>query len=152
MARGGYREKAGRKTSWASGCKFEDTKIIRVPISIANKLLDIAHKLDEGGSLDLDTKSKEQIEILKSENILLRTKMVELESKIRNIDNEKQLSILDITQNKSFTINAKKAKLITAHPSSSYKIEGAKTAEKLIILNPQEFWSASKYMVLVIEN
>jgi hypothetical protein len=110
MARGGYREKAGRKTSWASGCKFEDTKIIRVPISIANKLLDIAHKLDERGSLDLDTKSKEQIERLKSENILLRTKMVELESKIRDIDNEKQLSILDITQNKTYTLEDLTAK------------------------------------------
>jgi hypothetical protein len=66
--------------------------------------------------------------------------------------NKNYFTKVDITQNKSFTINAKKAKLITAHPSSSYKIEGAKTAEKLIILNPQEFWSASKYMVLVIEN
>ena len=103
MARGGFREKAGRKTSWASGCKFEDTKIIRVPISIASKLLDIAHKLDGGCSLDLDTKFKEQLERLKSENILLKTKIIELESKIRDIDNEKQLSILDITQNKSYT-------------------------------------------------
>jgi hypothetical protein len=77
MARGGYREKAGRKTSWASGCKFEDTKIIRVPKAIADKLLDIAHKLDEGGSLDLVSKSKDPLNIL---------------------ENEKQLSILEPTQ------------------------------------------------------
>jgi DNA repair exonuclease SbcCD ATPase subunit len=66
--------------------------------------------------------------------------------------NKNYFTKLDITQNKSFALNAKKAKLITTHPSSSYKIEGVKTADKLVILNPQEFWSASKYMVLIIEN
>jgi hypothetical protein len=48
MARGGYREKAGRKSGWVSGCKFEDTKLIRVPVTIADRLLEIAHKLDSG--------------------------------------------------------------------------------------------------------
>lgn len=66
--------------------------------------------------------------------------------------NKNYFTKLDITQNKSFSLNAKKAKLITNHPSASYKIEGTKTADKLIILNPQDFWSASKYMVVVIEN
>lgn len=66
--------------------------------------------------------------------------------------NKNYFTKVDITQNKSFALNAKKAKLITSHPSTSYKIEGVKTAEKLVILNSQEFWSASKYMVLVIEN
>ena len=66
--------------------------------------------------------------------------------------NKNYFTKVDILQNKSFSLNAKKAKLITTHPSSSYKIEGVKTADKLTILNPQEFWGASKYMVLVIEN
>jgi len=66
--------------------------------------------------------------------------------------NKTYFTKVDITQNKSFIIGAKKAKLVTIHPSNSYKIEGLKTADKLIILNPQEFWGASKYMVLVIEN
>jgi hypothetical protein len=84
MARGGYREKAGRKTSWASGCKFEDTKIIRVPKAIADKLLDIAHKLDEEGSLDLVSKSKDPLNIL---------------------ENEKQLSILEPTQDNIYHLD-----------------------------------------------
>jgi predicted nuclease with TOPRIM domain len=66
--------------------------------------------------------------------------------------NKNYFTRLDITQTKSFPINAKKAKLITTHPGSSYKIEGVKRADKLVILNPQEFWSASKFMVLVIED
>ena len=72
--------------------------------------------------------------------------------KLSNDFNKSYFTKLDITQNKSFNLNAKKAKLITNHPSNSYKIEGTKTADKLTILNPQEFWSASKYLVVIIEN
>ena len=46
--RGGKRKGAGRKSTWVSGCKFEDTKLIRVPTAIAERLLDLAHKLDAG--------------------------------------------------------------------------------------------------------
>lgn len=46
MPRGGHREKSGRKSTWKSGCKFVDTKLIRVPASLAEQLLEIAHRLD----------------------------------------------------------------------------------------------------------
>ena len=68
MPRGGRREKAGRKSSWVSGCKFEDTKLIRVPATIAGELLEIAHKLDSGEIIDLETKSNNEI-VTKSELI-----------------------------------------------------------------------------------
>lgn len=50
MTRGGHREKAGRKSTWKSGFRYEETKLIRVPIQLAEKLLEIAHKLDSGES------------------------------------------------------------------------------------------------------
>lgn len=56
MPRGGHREKAGRPSTWKSGCKFSETKLIRVPTAIADQLLEIAHKLDSGETLDLVTK------------------------------------------------------------------------------------------------
>jgi hypothetical protein len=61
MARGGYREKAGRKSTWVSGCKFEETKLIRVPIAISDRVLEIAHKLDSGENIDLVSESKNEI-------------------------------------------------------------------------------------------
>jgi hypothetical protein len=61
MPRGGRREKAGRKSSWISGCKFEETKLIRVPIAISDRLLEIAHKLDNGEVIDLVSKSNNEI-------------------------------------------------------------------------------------------
>lgn len=59
--KGGYREGAGRKSSWSSGCKFEDTKLIRVPTTIAEQVLEIAHKLDSEEQIDLVSKSKNEL-------------------------------------------------------------------------------------------
>jgi hypothetical protein len=56
MPRGGHREKAGRPSTWKSGCKFSETKLIRVPSVIADQVLEYAHKLDAGETLDLVTK------------------------------------------------------------------------------------------------
>lgn len=61
MARGGYREKAGRKSTWTSGCKFEQTKLIRVPVAISDRLLEIAHVLDAGQTIDLVSESNNEI-------------------------------------------------------------------------------------------
>ena len=45
-----------------------------------------------------------------------------------------------------------KAKLLTVHPSDTYKFDGTKDKiEKITITNPEEFWSASKYLVIEVE-
>jgi hypothetical protein len=50
-------------------------------------------------------------------------------------------------------IISKKVKVVTNHPSESYKIEGENgSVEKLVILDSDAFWSASKYLVMVVEN
>ena len=54
MTRGGYRKGAGRKSAW----KNKATTVIRVPEIFAEQLLDIAHKLDSGATLEFITKSK----------------------------------------------------------------------------------------------
>jgi hypothetical protein len=58
MAPGGKRTGAGRKSTWRSGCPFTKTKLIRVPIEIAEQILDIAHRLDAGETIDFDTPSE----------------------------------------------------------------------------------------------
>lgn len=60
MPRGGKREKAGRKTTWESGVKFEETSPIRVPNYIKNKVLEIAHRLDAGEDIDLVSNSNKE--------------------------------------------------------------------------------------------
>jgi hypothetical protein len=59
---------------------------------------------------------------------------------------------IDITKFKSITINKKKAKMLSSHPSSSYKYEGTKDkVENLVITNSDDFWSTSKYLVILVE-
>lgn len=55
-ARGGYRENAGRKSSW----QHAETQTIRVPKVFASQLLQMARRLDNGEGIEPDTKSKRQ--------------------------------------------------------------------------------------------
>jgi hypothetical protein len=57
MAQGGKRTGAGRKSTWHSGCKFTETKLVRVPSAIAQQVLEIAHRLDAGETIDFDAQS-----------------------------------------------------------------------------------------------
>ena len=58
--RGGYRENAGRKSSWQHG----ETQTIRVPKVIARQLIQIARRLDNGEEIELDTNRSCQTLIL----------------------------------------------------------------------------------------
>ncbi len=72
--------------------------------------------------------------------------------KLKTDFNKDYFTKMDISTTSSIVLGAKKAKLITTHPTGSYKIEGADgKAEKLTILNAEDFWSASKYLVIVVE-
>ncbi|HSO88491.1 MAG TPA: hypothetical protein VLQ91_18205 [Draconibacterium sp.] len=59
---------------------------------------------------------------------------------------------IDIREFKQMTLNAKKAVLLASHPADSYHLTGTKTVEALVIDKPAEFWKASKYLVVVIDN
>lgn len=54
MPRGGKRPGAGSKPTWKHG----KTKTIRVPIALADEILEFARKLDEGNVIEHDTESK----------------------------------------------------------------------------------------------
>jgi chromosome segregation ATPase len=58
---------------------------------------------------------------------------------------------IDIREFNQLILNAKKAVLLASHPADSYHLTGTKTIEALVIDKPNEFWTASKYLVVVIE-
>lgn len=73
-------------------------------------------------------------------------------AKVKDDFNKGYFTKIDISVFSEVVLSAKKAKLITMHPIGSYKFEGSEgKAEKLVILNSEEFWSASKYLVIVVE-
>lgn len=72
--------------------------------------------------------------------------------KMKDDFNKNYFTKIDVSTTNTIVLGAKKAKLITSHPTSSYKIEGADgKAEKLVISNSEEFWGTSKYLVIVVE-
>jgi len=59
---------------------------------------------------------------------------------------------VDITTLTELAINKKKAVLLTNHPAGSYKFDGTKkSVDKLVILNYSDFWSRSKYLVIIAD-
>lgn len=65
--------------------------------------------------------------------------------------NKEYFTKINIEKISSINLGAKKIKILTTHPSNSYKLVGEKPVEKLEITNTKEFWSASKYLVIVVE-
>lgn len=72
-------------------------------------------------------------------------------AKMQNDFNKDYFTKINAEQTQSINIGAKKAKLLSTHPSGSYKLVGEKPVQKIDITNPKEFWSVSKYLVIVIE-
>lgn len=48
-------------------------------------------------------------------------------------------------------IFSKKCRLVSVHPSGSYQLVGESQVDSLKILHPDDFWSASRFLVVVID-
>jgi FtsZ-binding cell division protein ZapB len=119
--RGGAREKAGRKSSWVSGCRQEDTKLIRVPKKLVEQLNKIAHNLDAGELIDLDTKSiKEENERLKQEIDMLKQQLSQVSDEAKRLKNEQESRS---GQLELFSMNSLTQPLIPALPSKEVLVK-----------------------------
>lgn len=65
--------------------------------------------------------------------------------------NKDYFTKINISKTKTIEIFMKKAKIITNHPSDSYKIYGNNKVDSLVITNPKKFWSVSKYLVIEVK-
>jgi hypothetical protein len=72
-------------------------------------------------------------------------------TKVTTDFNREYFTKINTEQTMTINIGASKAKVLSNHPSSSYKLVGNKPVEKLEITNAAEFWGASKYLVIVID-
>ena len=58
---------------------------------------------------------------------------------------------IDIRDFKELPLNAKKAEVVTVHPAGSFHLTGSKKVESLVIDQPEDFWKASKYLLVVVD-
>lgn len=66
--------------------------------------------------------------------------------------NQEAFTQIDLTTMRTIQINSKAAKLVSTHPSGTYSMK--KENEKITALeitDPEKFWKASKYLVVVTE-
>ncbi|MGZ4035751.1 MAG: Cbp1 family collagen-binding glycoprotein adhesin [Bacteroidia bacterium] len=66
--------------------------------------------------------------------------------------NRDAFKTIDITKTTSLPVSGKNVKIITNHPSDSYKLErdDKKMVTGIVITNPDDFWKASKYLVILV--
>ena len=66
--------------------------------------------------------------------------------------NKELFTKIDIRKTTEISILSKKAKILSSHPSTSYKFTGdKKVIQSLQILDYKAFWSNSKYFVIVVD-
>lgn len=65
--------------------------------------------------------------------------------------NQENFVKVDISRFKSAKFEAKGIKLITTHPPNTFVITSTKEESVLTINKPEQFWSASKYLVVLLE-
>ncbi|GEM_PF-2739578 len=101
MVRGGKRERAGCKTTWESGVKFEETSPIRVPVYIKDKVLEIAHRLDAGELLEsVSNSNSQQLQDIEAKLILADLENQKLLEQVESyrLDLETQYSLKDLAK------------------------------------------------------
>lgn len=67
--------------------------------------------------------------------------------------NSSAFTPVDITQVAKIEVTGKDAKIVTPHPTDSYKLERDEKEEvkEIVITDPEKFWSASKYLVVMVD-
>ena len=66
--------------------------------------------------------------------------------------NKEYFTKVDIRVDKEIKLYSRSAKMLTSHPSSSYPLQrDANKQYVLRITDPQQFWSTSKYLVILVD-
>jgi len=69
--------------------------------------------------------------------------------KLRDDFNKKYFTEINTKEVKEIVLGVSKAEIITTHPAGSYELVENEKVEKIKILNPDKFWSVSKYLVII---
>lgn len=83
---------------------------------------------------------------LKEQNILVRGDV------LRQNFNHDYFTKIDIRVDKEIKLYSRSAKILTVHPQSSYTLQRDVNKQYVLrINNPQQFWSTSKYLVVLVK-
>jgi len=89
---------------------------------------------------------------LKEQNILQNANLFNKGKVLQGNFNKNYFTKIDIRVDKEIKLYSKKAELLTSHPAGSYTLKlDAQQQYILRITDPQKFWGASKYLVVLVK-
>jgi len=140
----------------------KDSLIVQLNNVVTEKEKDIESLSTENKTKE--TKIKEQDETIHTAWYVFGTRSELKEQKIITSDglftpqqvlqrdfNKNYFVRIDARNTKSIPLYSTRAKILTNHPKSSYTLEKENGNFVLLIVDPNDFWSVSKYLVIEVE-
>lgn len=125
----------------------EDVKNLVAENEVKSKTVASQDKALNAAWFVFGTKSELKDQKIISTKFLQKTKVLE-----DNDFNKDYFTQIDIRTDKTIKLYSKNAELLTTHPEDSYELvkdkEGLLT---LSIINPNKFWSVSRYLVILVK-
>lgn len=152
--------------------KEKDTEIARLTLDVQNLSKDVvqlnekiadmeSESQEKSNTIELQTRELNQAfyvvgsrQELKDNGVIERTGGflgIGKSSEIRKDFNKEMFTEVDLRDLEVIPLNVKKAEVISVHPAGSFHISGENTADTLYIDNITQFWSASRYLVVVAQ-
>lgn len=134
---------------------------LRVDLTKANIKVDVLTSTVDTLHRKLETKSEElntayyvigEFKELQEKNILTKQGGflgLGKEEKLKPSFNRDAFTKINILQTKQIPVESDEVKLMTAHPENSYELRKEIGKTIIFIKDPKEFWSTSKYLVIV---
>jgi len=88
---------------------------------------------------------------LKEQNIITSDGLFSAQKVLQRDFNKNYFVRIDARNTKSIPLYSTHAKILTNHPKSSYTLEKENGNFVLLIVDPAEFWSVSKYLVIEVD-
>ena len=140
----------------------KDSLIVELSNTVTEKTRNIDELSTENTSKE--TKIKEQDETihtawyvfgskseLKDQKIITSDGLFSQQRVLQSDFNKNYFVKIDARNTKSIPLYSSHAKILTNHPKSSYTLEKQNGNFVLLIVNPNEFWSVSKYLVIEVD-
>jgi hypothetical protein len=140
----------------------KDSIIIKLDTQVTKMGKDIENLKAESSTKDVKIKEQEEtihtawyvfgtIKELKEQKIVTSEGLFSQQRVLQHDFNKSYFVRIDARNTKSIPLYSSHAKILTNHPKSSYTLEKENSNFVLLIVNPDDFWSVSKYLVIEVE-
>jgi uncharacterized protein (DUF3084 family) len=140
----------------------KDSIIIQLDTQVTKMGKDIETLKTENSNKDVKIKEQEEtihtawyvfgtLKELKEQKIVTSDGLFKQQKVLQHDFNKSYFVRIDARNTKSIPLYSSHAKILTNHPKSSYTLEKENGNFVLLIVDPNEFWSVSKYLVIEVE-